>query len=60
MTPQKYVSFKYFTLLQAAIVIVETFFLFKYALYRYPLWLNGFYVSLIASACYKDILSGGP
>jgi len=52
-TPQKHSSFKYFTLIQAAIVVTETFFLFKYAIYRYPLWLNGFYASLIASAVIK-------
>jgi len=52
-TTQKYDPFKYFTIVQAAIVIVETFFLFKYAVYRYPLWLNGFYASLIASAGIK-------
>ena len=34
-------------------VITEIFFLFKYAVYRYPLWLNGFYVSLIASVGIK-------
>jgi hypothetical protein len=50
---QKFSSFKYFTLVQAAIVIVETFFLFKYAIYKYPLWVNGFYVALGLSAVIK-------
>jgi len=53
MAGRKYDSFKYFTMVQAAIVITETFFLFKYAVFRYPLWLNGFYVSLIASVVIK-------
>jgi hypothetical protein len=53
MSGQKYASFKYFTLVQAAVVITETFFLFKYAIYRYPVFLNGFYVSLAASLVIK-------
>lgn len=50
---QKQGPFKYFTMVQAAIVSTEAFFLFKYALYKYPLWLNGFYVSLILSVVIK-------
>lgn len=53
MTGQRYVSFQYFTLIQTAVVSTETFFLFKYAVYHYPLFLNGFYVSLAASALIK-------
>jgi len=53
LSPQKYLSFKYFTLLQSAVVGVETFFLFKFAVYRYPLWLHGFYVALGLSAVIK-------
>ena len=50
---QKLTSLKYFTLLQAVVVITEVFFLFKFAVYRYPLWQNGFYASLIASVGIK-------
>ena len=53
MTGQKQVSLKLFTMVQASMVIVETFFLFKYAVYHYPVFLNGFYVSLAASAVIK-------
>lgn len=52
-TGQKYAALKYFILVQAAVVITEAFFLFKYAVFHYPLWLNGFYVSLAASAVIK-------
>ncbi len=53
MTPQKHASFKYFTFVQAAVIITETFFLFKFAVYRYPVFLNGFYIALMASAAIK-------
>lgn len=52
-TGSKVSSIKYFTLIQSAVVIIETFFLFKYAVYRYPVFLNGFYVALVASAGIK-------
>jgi hypothetical protein len=53
MTGQKYASLKYFILVQAAVVVAETFFLFKYAVFHYPVWRIGFYVSLIASVVIK-------
>ena len=53
VTGQKNSSLKYFILVQAAVVITEAFFLFKYAVYHYPLWLHGFYGALIASVLLK-------
>jgi hypothetical protein len=53
MAPARFSSFKYFTAIDAAAVTVEIFFLFKYAAYRYPLWLNGFYVVLALSVLSK-------
>lgn len=49
MTSRKYQFFKYFTLMRASLVSLEAFFLFKYAIYHYPLWQNGFYASLVLS-----------
>jgi len=46
-------SFKYFTGVQAAIVLVETFFLFKFAVFHDAVWCNGFYGALIVSALLK-------
>jgi len=49
----KYSFLKYFTLLQAMVVMAEAFFLFKFALYHYPLWQIGFYVALGVSLLIK-------
>lgn len=45
--------FKYFTGLNATLVVIEAFFLFKYATYRYPIFQKGFYFSLVLSALVK-------
>ncbi len=53
VTGPKNSSLKYFILVQAAVVITEAFFLFKYAVYHYPLWIHGLYGALIVSALLK-------
>jgi len=49
----KTVFLKWFTCLSAVMVITEAFFLFKYGVYHYPLWLNGLYVALAFSVLIK-------
>jgi len=53
MNGRKYASFKYFVLVQAAVVLTETFFLFKYAVFHFPFFLNGFCAALCVSAIIK-------
>ncbi len=44
---------KKFTVLEAMVIAVQTFFLFKYAIYRYPLWQYGFYAAVAAGILIK-------
>ena len=53
MKPPKLGGLKYFTVLQAAVVFLETFAIFKFAVYHYPVWQYAFLGILIASAGIK-------
>ena len=53
MTERQRSSLTYVTCTQLGLVAIEVFFLFKYAVFHFPLWLNGFYVTLSISVLVK-------